>query len=85
MKKPFNKLSIDKQIKLINTALETDVLPMLMSHGGGLEIMDIEDWKIIVQYFGACQGCPLSSSGTLEFIQQVLQGAIDERIYVVPA
>jgi Fe-S cluster biogenesis protein NfuA len=84
-KKPFSKLGIDKQIKLINKALEKDVLPMLMSHGGGLEIMDIEGWKIIIQYFGACHGCPLASSGTLEFIEQTLRGAIDERIVVVPA
>jgi Fe-S cluster biogenesis protein NfuA len=85
MKTPFNKLTIEKQIKLINKALETDVLPMLMSHGGGLEIMDIDGWKVSVRYYGACHGCPLADTGTLDFIEQTLQGAIDERIRVVSA
>lgn len=69
----------------INKALEKDVLPMLQSHGGGIEILDIEGWEIVIQYFGACHGCPLAATGTLDFIEQTLQGHIDERIRVVPA
>lgn len=83
MKTPFNKQPIVKQIKAINEALEENVMPMLMSHGGGLEIMDIEGWKVTVRYYGACHGCPLADTGTLEFIEQALQGAIDERIVVI--
>jgi len=85
MKKPFNKIEIDKQIKLINKALEKDVLPMLMSHGGGLEIMDIVGWEVIIKYYGACHGCPLATSGTLEFIEHTLRTNIDKRIRVIPA
>ena len=84
MKKPFNKLDIEKQVELVNKALESDVLPMLQSHGGGIEIMDIEGWSIYIQYFGACQGCPLASAGTLDFIEQTLQEQIDERVKVMP-
>ena len=84
MKKLFSKLDIDSQVKLVNKALETDVLPMLMSHGGGLEIMDIVGWEVIIKYYGACHGCPLASSGTLEFIEHTLQTQIDKRIRVVP-
>jgi len=85
MKKPFNKLPIEDQIEVINKALEADVLPMLQSHGGGIEIMDIEGWNVIIQYFGACHGCPLASTGTLDFIEQALQEKIDEKIRVIPA
>ena len=84
MKTSFNKLSIEKQLEKVNKALEKDVLPMLMSHGGGLEIMDIVDWEVIIKYYGACHGCPLASSGTLEFIEHNLQTQIDKRIRVVP-
>ncbi len=79
----FAKLDIDKQIKLINKALESDVIPMLQSHGGGLEIMDIKKTDVLIRYYGACQGCPLASTGTLEFIEHTLQSQIDERIRVV--
>jgi len=85
MKKQFNKLPIDEQIQLVQKALEPEVLPMLQSHGGGIEIMDIEKWDVIIQYFGACHGCPLASTGTLDFIEQTLQEQIDKRIRVVPA
>ena len=85
MNMKFNKLPIEKQIQKINKALEADVLPMLQSHGGGLEIMDIEGWNIIIQYFGACHGCPLASTGTLDFIEQTLQENIDEKIRIIPA
>ena len=84
-KKEFNKLSIEDQIKLINKSLEKDVLPMLQSHGGGIEIMDIEGWEVIIQYFGACHGCPLANTGTLDFIEQTLQEGIGEKIRVIPA
>lgn len=86
-KKPsvdFATLDIDRQIKLINKALEADVIPMLASHGGGLEIMDIEKTDVLIRYYGACQGCPLAEGGTLEFIEYTLQANIDERIRVVP-
>lgn len=85
MKTPFNKLTVEKQLLAVNKALENDVMPMLMSHGGGLEIMDIEGWKIFIRYYGACHGCPLADSGTLDFIEQTLQGTIDKRIQVVSA
>ncbi len=84
-KKPFNKLEIDKQIELIQKALEADVTPLLMSHGGGLEILDIEGWEVVIRYYGTCHGCPLASSGTLDFIEYALQSQIDEQIRVVPA
>ena len=84
-KKPFSKLDIDKQIELITKTLKVDVLPMLMTHGGGLEIMDIVGWEVFIQYFGACHGCPLASTGTLEFIEHTLRTNIDKKIRVIPA
>jgi len=85
MKTPFNKLTVEKQIRAIHKALEKDVTPMLMSHGGGLEVMDIDGWKISIKYYGACHGCPLADSGTLGFIEQSLQDRIDKKIKVVSA
>lgn len=80
----FAKLDIKKQIKLIHKALESDVLPMLQSHGGGLEITDIEGSNVLIRYYGACQGCPLASTGTLQFIEHTLQSQIDKKIQVIP-
>ena len=82
-KKEFDKLDINEQIKLINQALENEVMPLLASHGGGLEIMDIQGKEIYIRYQGACQGCP-ASGGTIDFIEQSLQSHVDEEIRVVP-
>ena len=81
----FTKLDIKEQIKLIHKALEADVIPMLESHGGGLEIMDIKGSKVFIRYYGACQGCPLASTSTLDFIEYTLQNKIDKKIQVIPA
>lgn len=82
--KPFDQLEVDQQVELIHRALEDDVMPMLRSHGGGLEIMDINGFEVIVKYYGTCHGCPLSSTGTLDFIEYTLQAEVDENIRVTP-
>lgn len=63
-------------------ALAEQVIIALAMDGGGLEIMDIEGYTVYIQYYGACGGCPLATTGTLMFIQDTLQEQIDERIQV---
>jgi len=84
MKKDFTKLDIKEQIKRIHKALEKDVLPMLESHGGGIEIVDIKKTDVLIRYYGACQGCPMAATGTLQAIEYTLREKIDERIEVIP-
>lgn len=81
---PFKKLPLDEQVRRVNDALMTSVYPMLGSHGGGVEIMDIQGTDVSIHYFGACHGCSLSGSGTLQFIEQTLQAQVDEEIRVIP-
>lgn len=81
-KTDFLKLGIDDQVLLINEALSDQVYPALEMDGGGMEIMDIEGADVLIRYFGACGGCPISESGTLVFIQSTLQKKVDPRIQV---
>lgn len=83
-KKDFSKLDIEEQVQQVDKALEADIMPMLASHGGGLEIYDIQEWKIYIRYYGACHGCPLAGRGTLELIERALQSHINEKIKVIP-
>jgi Fe-S cluster biogenesis protein NfuA len=82
--KPFNKLPLEEQVRQVEEALTMSVFPMLGSHGGGMEIMDIQGFEVSIRYLGACHGCALAGSGTLQFIEQTLQAQVDERIRVVP-
>ena len=81
-KKDFSKLDIDTQVDLINEALEPQVYPALQMDGGGMEIMDIEGTTVMIRYYGACGGCHIGKTGTLDFIEQTLQHEVDERIMV---
>lgn len=78
----FLDLTIDEQVTLIDDALSEQVYMALEMDGGGMEIMDIQGTDVLIQYYGACGGCPISESGTLVFIQQTLQMKVDPRIEV---
>lgn len=81
-KKDFAKLGIDEKVRLVDEALTPEVYPALQMDGGGLEIMDIEDYTVMVRYFGACGGCHIGKTGTLDFITWTLQTKVDEKITV---
>jgi Fe-S cluster biogenesis protein NfuA len=57
----------------ITEAVES-VRPFLASHGGGVEILSVEDGVARLRLQGSCNGCPASAS-TLE---HALKEAIDE-------
>ena len=78
----FEELKIDKQVKLVNDALEGEVYTALAMHDGGLEIMDIKGLEVHISYQGACAGCPMAATGTLMFVQNTLQEKVDKRIQV---
>ncbi|MBU0577870.1 NifU family protein [Patescibacteria group bacterium] len=78
----FEELKIDKQVKLVNDALEDEVYTALAMHDGGLEIMDIKGLEVHISYQGACAGCPMASTGTLMFVENTLQEKVDKRIQV---
>ena len=78
----FTKLPIDKQIKLVNKALEGEVYSAMAMHNGGLSIVDIKGLEVHISYQGACVGCPMAGTGTLMFVEYTLQEKIDPRIKV---
>jgi NifU-like protein len=84
----FMTLSIVKQIKTIEAALDEYVRPALAGDGGGLELDDVrigEDGCVYVhiKYKGSCKGCAGSAAGTLSFVQKSLQGTVSDKIRVV--
>ena len=78
----FEKLNIDKQVQLVNDALEAEVYSAMAMHNGGLEIEDIKGLEVHIRYQGACVGCPMAETGTLMFVEHTLQEKVDPRIQV---
>ena len=85
----FVNLSIVKQIKEIEAALDQHVRPALAGDGGGIELDDVKAGEhagqvdVHVKYKGSCKGCAGSVAGTLGFIQKMLRDNLSEKINVV--
>jgi len=74
---PSSELSVLRQ--RIEAVLDEQVRPGLRADGGDVEVVGIDDDRIVqVRMIGACQGCP-SSIMTLTFgIESALKSRIPE-------
>jgi Fe-S cluster biogenesis protein NfuA len=69
----------------INQVLDEKVRPGLAGDGGGLEIIGLNDKKLLISYQGACGSCPSSIGGTLMAIEHMLKEDADPEIEVISA
>lgn len=67
----------------INQVLDEKVRPGLAGDGGGLEIIGLNDKKLMISYQGACGSCPSSIGGTLMAIEYMLKEDVDPEIEVI--
>ncbi len=67
----------------INAVLDERVRPGLAGDGGGLEIIGLEEKRLIIRYQGACGSCPSSLAGTLYAIEHMLKDEVDPDLEVV--
>jgi len=72
-------------LKQINEILNNRVRPALAGDGGGLEVLGLEGFKVMIKYQGACGSCPSSINGTLRAIEGLLRRDINPAIEVVAA
>jgi len=73
------------QIQMIDSILDETIRPGLAGDGGGIEITNLEEYKLSVHYEGACGSCPSSSEGTLRFIEDTLRERVHPKISVLAA
>ena len=76
-------LDADEKLNRINALLDERVRPGLAGDGGGLEVISFEENTLQISYHGACGSCPSSGTGTLMFIEGLLQTEIDPSIRVI--
>lgn len=67
----------------INEVLDEKVRPGLAGDGGGLEIIGLDDKKLLIRYQGACGSCPSSIGGTMMAIECMLKEDVDPEIEVI--
>ncbi|NOY14214.1 MAG: iron-sulfur cluster assembly scaffold protein NifU [Deltaproteobacteria bacterium] len=81
----FVNLSVVKQIKAIEAALDEHIRPALASDGGGIELEDVQPGEngtiqVSLRYQGSCKGCAGSVTGTLTFVEQTLRREVSDKI-----
>jgi len=83
----YKALERKGKIKKINggQAVKKPAIIALAGDGGGLEVLGLEGYKVIIKYQGACGSCPSSINGTLRAIEGLLRRDINPAIDVVAA
>ncbi len=69
----FQSFSLVKKMGLLEQVLDFKVRPTLYTDQGNIELVDLDENSVIVSFKGACDTCPSSETGTLDFIQQTLR------------
>lgn len=59
------------------------VEPYLRSHGGGAEVVSVEDGIVYIKMLGACEGCPLIDVTLRQGIEELLVENVPGIIAVV--
>ena len=79
----FRDSSHQKQLEIINDALERYIRPMLLKDGGDIDLVSYTstpEIEIKLAYLGNCAGCSLGATSTYELIYNTLSGVIDANI-----
>lgn len=67
----------------INEFFDERIRPGLAGDGGGLEIIGLDDKRLLIRYQGACGSCPSAIGGTLMAIENMLKDEVDPEIELV--
>ncbi len=68
-----SNVEMTPEIQKINEILDNTIRPYLQGDGGDLEVLGLENNRLVVRYQGACGGCPSATMGTLQAIEGVLR------------
>ncbi|MGX8701657.1 NifU family protein [Caproiciproducens sp.] len=70
----MQKVTID----LIEDFLNSRIRPILLKHGGGVEVTDYQDGILKVRMLGQCSNCPGAVLTNQDLIEQELRAAFPE-------
>lgn len=65
-------------LRKIEELLEKEVRPALASHGGGVELVDVDNNKVYLKLTGGCQGCAGARATMKNGIERVIKAHYPE-------
>jgi len=82
--KPKELTNIQK-IQLVQQTINEQIRPSLKSHGGDIELIDVEGDKVIVAFRGMCAQCQVSEFTMKEVVEAKLKEFVTDSLYVTEA
>jgi NifU-like protein len=76
------KLTNIQKIQLVQQTINEQIRPALRSHGGNIELMDVEGDKVIVAFRGMCAQCRLAEVTMKDVVEAKLREFVSEDLYV---
>jgi len=62
----------------VREVLDDQVNPAIASHGGAIDLYDVQETEIYLQMSGGCQGCAMSRMTLRQGVERMLRQAIPE-------
>ena len=76
------KLTTIQKIQLIQQTINEQVRPALRTHGGNIELVDVEGNKVIVAFRGMCAQCKLAEYTMKDVVEAKLREFVSEDLHV---
>jgi len=76
------KLTNIRKIQLIQQTINEQIRPALRTHGGNIELIDVEENKVIVAFRGMCAQCKLAEYTMKDVIETKLREFVSEELFV---
>ena len=67
----------------IEEVLEKEIRPALAAHGGGVELVDIDNNRVYVRLQGGCKGCAGARATLKGGIERILRQRFPEIVEVI--
>ncbi len=78
----YLSLSLEEKLKAVEMVLNRSVRSSLAKDGGGVDLKGIEGNVVHIHYQGACGNCPSSTTGTLQYIERLIQQQLHSELVV---
>ena len=69
----FSQQRLSKQIQDLQGIFGQQIRPVLELDGGSVELLNVIDQKIVIEFGGNCTSCPGARGPTLAFIQDIIK------------
>ena len=79
----WDDIGLFEKVRRIEEVLDNDIRPMLASDGGGMDLVDLREKELVVQYNGACGSCSSSIGGTLYFVEDTLNAKLGTSLKII--